>query len=139
MKVLFNKNVLSGRYSLNVPALMPLIQQLVSTKEITRIKNKCDRLTFFVFFTVWVGLVALSSSGTIKKLPTITVNTLSHMLPVSVSFLAYLLLGMMALVSRKKNNQTAPIFILYSNIARCFYSNVCIIASFHRRFCHVFR
>jgi solute carrier family 35 protein len=73
--VLFNKNVLSGRYSLNVPALMPLVQQLV----------------------IWAGLVALAASGTIKALPPVTVTTLSHMAVVSLAFLAYLLLGMLAL------------------------------------------
>jgi hypothetical protein len=78
---------------------MPLIQQLVSTNNQSE-KNQNQNVIDEPFVSaVWAGLVGLSSSGTIKKLPTITVNTLSHMLPVSLSFLAYLLLGMMALVS----------------------------------------
>jgi hypothetical protein len=42
-------------------------------------------------------LIGLHLAGTIKKLPPVNATTLGHMLPVSLSFLAYLLLGMMAL------------------------------------------
>jgi len=73
--VLFNKNVLSGSYKLQVPAFMPLVQQVV----------------------IFVGLVALDKAGVINSLPPLNSKTLLTMLPVSVAFLFYLILGMLAL------------------------------------------
>jgi len=73
--VLFNKNVFSGKYSLNLPTLMPLVQQVV----------------------IFVGLVVLDRWNIIAPLPAVNGHTLRVMLPISVAFLFYLVLGMLAL------------------------------------------